>query len=401
MLQTTVGSFTGSGSTGNQAVTGVGFQPAAILFFNNKATTDGDSVITTDGPFNIGMAVSTTNRFAQAEDGGTVGDSNNNIATATIIEADNAQTITGQADLVSFDADGFTVSWATGKTSPHVFQFIAFGGTDLTNATIKTITTPTSTGNVAYTGVGFKPDAIILIGSGIGAPPTSAGAAQFGLGFGVSSTQRGYISFGDGASAAHKEMTTKVFGIVADQSTTLEEADLVSLDSDGFTLNWTTTRLGDFVAVLCLKGGQYFVGSDTQKTSTGTKATTGVGFQPTAIMLGSANAVASSAIGTNLRLSLGAGSGTSARGSQWVDNTVSTYNSNMDRAHILQMKTGGVSVTTQATADLSSLDASGFTLNWSVADTTAREFIYLAMGSNPVAGVTLSAPSMAMMGVGA
>lgn len=386
-LQTIVGSFTGSGSTGNQAVTGLGFQPKAIIFFNNKATTDGDSAISTDGPFNFGMAVSTSSRYAQAEDGGTVGDSNNNIATATIIEANNAQTITGQADFVSFDAGGFTVSWATGKTSTHVFQYLAFGGSDLTNVGIKTLSTPAATGNVAYTGVGFKPDAIILVGSGIGTPPTSAGQAQLGLGFGVSSTQRGYISFGDGATAARKEMTTKVFGVVADQATTLEEADLVSLDSDGFTLNWTTRVTGDFVAVLCLKGGQYFVGSDTQKTTTGTKATTGVGFQPTAILLGSANAVASSSIGANLRLSMGAGSATTARGSQWLDNTSTTYNSNMDRAHILQMKTGGVSVTTQATADLSSLDAGGFTLNWSVADATAREFIFLAMGSATAGGV--------------
>jgi hypothetical protein len=55
--------------------------------------------------------------------------------------------------------------------------------------------------------------------------------------------------------------------------------------------------------------------------------------------------------------------------------------------------------TTDAEADLNSFDADGFTLNWSTADATAREFIYLAFGSD--AGAPAATPRMlASTGVG-
>ncbi|MGH9878790.1 MAG: hypothetical protein ACRD5H_14250, partial [Nitrososphaerales archaeon] len=41
----------------------------------------------------------------------------------------------------------------------------------------------------------------------------------------------------------------------------------------------------------------------------------------------------------------------------------------------------GSGATTNAEADLQSFDTGGFTLNWTKADTTAREIIYVAFGN--------------------
>jgi hypothetical protein len=61
-------------------------------------------------------------------------------------------------------------------------------------------------------------------------------------------------------------------------------ASLVSLDADGFTLNWTDRAASDVFFVLSLKGGSYKLGFGDYKLTTGTEPYTGVGFQPKGVM---------------------------------------------------------------------------------------------------------------------
>jgi hypothetical protein len=394
-LSSFVGSFTANTGTGNQSITGVGFQPKALLFFMNSKTSDG-SEATAQRCF--GMAVSSTSRAAIA---GVSLDNNATVPNAdrrhddtkclSLIDA--SQVVIFAADLVSMDADGFTVNITTAATA-HIVNFIALGGDDLTNVAIKRWTSATSTGNQGVTGVGFQPDCLInMTNIASGAPPANNTAAFFTIGFGKSSSQRGVMheTMGDNI-LGNDQRTQKTAQFIDAQNSgsTFFVADLVSLDADGFTVNWGTANgTARYLYALCLKGGQFKIGSFNQETGTGNKATTGIGFQPTGLILASFNNTSSTAIIANARNSFGAGSSSSARGSIWNGATASAnptiIDKDLDRTKIIKMLTEGTP-TLNAAADLVSLDSDGFTLNWTTADATAREIIYLAVGSNAGGG---------------
>jgi hypothetical protein len=169
------------------------------------------------------------------------------------------------------------------------------------------------------------------------------------------------------------------------------------MDSDGFTINQTVAAgVNSLVPYIAIKGGQWKVGTDTQKTSTGTKATTGVGFQPSGLILGSVCDTQTAGSAANARWSFGATDGTRSVAT-WTgdsDNVADAItNTIMSSTKAIVLATEGTSAspTTNAEAAISSLDSDGFTLNWSTADATARVFGYVAFGSN-ASGVAFRAP---------
>jgi hypothetical protein len=85
-----------------------------------------------------------------------------------------------------------------------------------------------ASGNVSYTGVGFKPSALILIG-GIDTVPEKC------WGFGTATAGRNLYS--DVANA--NTSSANIFHFV--RATDTQDATVSSMDSDGFTLTWTLT----------------------------------------------------------------------------------------------------------------------------------------------------------------
>jgi hypothetical protein len=389
-FSTKVGSFTCPASTGNQSVTGLGFQPKAVIFLGSETDTDESKA---NALMSIGWATSSTARHTVSLvslDAYATSFARRYQSNAGIL-ASTAAIVRYLADFVSMDADGFTINWSTVQSGEQII-FLALGGDDLTNVAVKNFESRTTTGNQATTGVGFQPDAILFIG---GLCDTGTLAAEqsnlhYGMGCAISSSSRAALgAFSAGAAATtdanQNQVGTKCFTIL-NGSSVFEEADLVSMDSDGFTLNWTTAYSDlRWVSALCLKGGQYKIGVETQKTSTGTKATTGVGFQPSGLFVFGANKAASTAVQANLRLSIGMASSTTARACHWIGDqdaaADSIADSDHDTAAILKHLTEGTP-TLDAEADLSSFDSDGFTLNWTTADATAREFVYVAFGSD-------------------
>ena len=175
------------------------------------------------------------------------------------------------------------------------------------------------------------------------------------------------------------------------------EADLVTLDADGFTLNWDTVAgTGRRVYAVCLKGGQYAVGSDTQKTdSTGTKETTGVGFTPSGMLFASRGLASATTVATHGSMSIGAAtSGTtnsvaSTMASEDNVGTADTWRS-MDDGKCIAIRNPGTNALISE-AHVDSLGSDGFTLDWTTQDGTAREFIYLAFGDDAAGGATVPA----------
>lgn len=390
--------LTGPAVSGNSATTDPGFQPKAIMVWNGIQTAVG---AVADAQFSLGVATSTTTETAAGWN------SDDNVATSDVVRFFNTArtnvnftsgttTTNLVADLNAFDASGFTLNWATLVTASPLYNYLAIGGADITNALSGSFVANTFTGNQTVSGVGFLPDIVIFFVTlqtssaqtnnntcysfGAATSPSAQWAASVASQHAVT-TMNTRRSFHDDACIYHPQ---------AGADLTEAQADFVEMTSDGFTINWSDAPgQADLVGYLAIKGGQWKVGTETQKTSTGTKATTGVGFTPKGAIFTSSCDTNNNAITDNARMTVGSSTGTSNNVSQWVgdaDNTAdSVANTIMSNSKCMIMATEGTSATPtiQAEATLSSFDSDGFTLDWTTADSTARTFGYVAFGDNP------------------
>jgi hypothetical protein len=288
-----------------------------------------------------------------------------------------------EGSLTSFDADGFTINWTTVVAHSTRFFYVAFGGDGL-SAKVNNPSITAGTGDKAFTGIGFKPDVLFLgttVYFGSTMPQTGNGETDMSAGFSDGTTSR---------FAAYRRVTASSTGFQRagilgyDPSGAIETlATVKTFDSDGYTLTFTNNGSSGYTPFyLALKGVKAKVGFDTQKTSTGTKATTGIGFQPSLLMfLG--NPITGSTIRTfwgGMLFGAYDGSTQVAYQSSMAggDGAAAKKRYSLDTA-ILESLSGG---TVLSEAAVSSLDGDGFTLNWTTADATAREFQYLALTSS-------------------
>lgn len=388
------GSFDLNTTTGNQSVTGVGFQPKAILFFVNSLNASGSAAGMTGG---VGFAVSSSARFSTATElTNGVSPASPNIRqdnTKCFIVTNNAGAAIIEVDFVSHNADGFTVNVATTDGAARKVLYLAIGGADLSNVALKEFTSKTSTGTQAITGVGFQPDSILFISNlnGTAAPNTrNGGFFCYGAANSTSTETVFNQNLGEnGGSTQNQQMQlTDAVLSISNAGSTLWKAILSSFDADGFTLDWTTANgTARYIWGLCLKGGQFKTGSFNQATSTGNQSVTGVGSQPAGLFLRSWNRASSTSVITgNVTMSFGIGSSSSARSAMmWsTENAVATTDTscNLDTTKIIKMMSAnGTTPSTEAAADLVSLDSDGFTINNTTADATAREILFMTFGN--------------------
>lgn len=388
------GSFTGAGSTGNQSITGVGFQPSLVVFRWNLSTSDGTSA---DFVFGIGVGVSSSERRASGNYS-----TDNLVSSANQAWNQNTTCIyskggTPRADFVSHDADGFTINWLAATST--VINYLALGGSDLTNVKAGTIAAKTSTGTQPYTGVGFQPTCLILFAGKFSTDSLDQltnGAAM--LGFATSSTERGCVAWRNRNGAAlqvakHRQSKSKCAISLTDAGV-FTEADFVSFDSDGFTLDFTTAGgSADICYYLALRGPRFKVSSFNQPGATGNQALTGAGVTPKVSIFLSANDTTANNDSNRAHalVSFGAATGTSARGCIWAGETDATAltecDHDLDRTKLIKMISNGTG-TVNAAADHVSFDSDGQTINWTTADATTREVLVLWMGD----AATVSTP---------
>ncbi len=383
-LQAKAGSFSGSGSTGNQSVTGLGFQPKVVLFRYNMASGDGtlsESVI------GFGVGISSTDRRVAGDY------SEHNLSPSSHAAWNQSSYVIytpgggSRADFVSMDSDGFTINWVT--SSQMSVQYLALGGDAITNVKTGSASAKTTTGNQSYTGLGFQPTALIVWAGKFSTTPLDQTTNGNGLfGFATSSSARGMVAWRNLHNASiqtakRRQSTQRILST----TTTFTEADFVSFDSDGFTLNYTTAGgTADTFYYLALRGPQFKVSSFNQATSTGNQSLTGAGFTPKASIMVSANDVSANndAAQAHARASFGWATGTGERASLWIGETdnVSPTSAwrNLDRTKLIKLMTESASPTLNAAADHVSFDSDGQTINWTTADGTARQILVLWIG---------------------
>lgn len=392
-----VGSFLAATSTGEQSITGVGFQPKVVILFHALDEAEAVGSVLTSGWLGFGAA-------GETEQAAIGFNSRNSAAQeiAGIINRDDSAVILGndtslpgaliRGAITAFGADGFTIDWQTAVGTARVINYLAIGGSVLEEADVSTHQVPGATGIQAYTGVGFEPDAMILFGVSHGTLNQGKWADPMSMAIGFTDgVRQGVSAFAvdwnaDPTDTYHIQRTNRIFATINGGPGSLHnEASLQSMDSDGFTLEWHTRNASDYFFAICLKGGRYHVGSDTQNTSIGAKATVGVPFLPSAVLFQAAGSIPTTSLQNQVTQAVGASDGLANVGNalmarHGVGTSVTRHLTSDDSV------LGYINPSTQtiaAEATVQSMDDDGFTLDWSVSDGTGREFLYFAMGAPP------------------
>jgi len=394
-------STTTTGLPVSQAITGVGFQPKAALFFATLQTAFGS--IGNHMVVCLGMTDGTTDFATSVSSKDNVGTSvcKRRHADKALTIIDENGSLVAEADLSSWGADGFTLSWTTNNNQAYKIHAVLLGGDDLTAAKVKTFAA--GSGSQAVTGVGFRPSGGVFISDlDDSTPPANDNAATYLFGVQGSATSTEAMSICCWSQDAldttqtgmRLRMSNCIQGLSYKSSQIISNglAYISSWDSDGFTVNWTENPLSAYyVGALVLEGGSWKAKKEEQgRTNAGTQDYTGYGFQPRAVIMAGmfSGATIPDDIKTFSWLGLGAAAaqvGTpgsldaegAIRGAD--DNALGTANTVQDTRDNDCYIYGDTSTTYRGS--LSSFDADGFTINWeSVFSNTDLHFWAFAIG---------------------
>lgn len=380
----------------NQAVTGVGFQPKALIVFLTQQTATGFAV---NNNMTVGIATESA-QFSVSQwsvDAAATMNTGYGRSSDEVVNVRDSGGPDIAGEIQSFDTDGFTIKWTTNVASAYIIHYIAVGGSDITDTAAGTFNTRTSAGSQTVVGPDFQPDFLFVLAGRESFSNTDArlsigmadGTNQYAL------TVESEAAVGNATSFRHQS-SGDIISIITDSGGTQRIlADLTAFTSTGFTINVSTNSTATAMPIyyLALKGGRHAVGAFNQPAS-GTSSPT-PGFQPRGVMLASFNTTTNASITTTSSLSIGGASANPSslgsldtEGGIWGDDrngeadantNMSTYDTKSIR--LATSPAGGGAATTNAEADLQSFDTTGFTLNWTTADATAREIVYWAAGS--------------------
>lgn len=386
------GSFASPTATGNQSITGLGFKPKAVIFFMNKTTTDAS---VDEIQVGMGFATSSAQRFyvaSELDDNVAAGDSNRRVDNAKCIGiVNNAATVVRSADFVSMDSDGFTINWTTANATQHRVNYIALGG--LIGAKVGTFNTTTTTGSKAIAGVGFRPDLVFVL-YGLDSttlPGTNSTQSRWTFGFANFLKQVGFFTQGSDTltpqATRRDQNTSNFYKILQNSGTNLEVATFTSMDSDGFTFNiGTASGVNKTFGYLAIQGVQSKVGTITQPSTTGNQTVTGCDTNPEMILFIAYGDITNSPGGRFYEPCIGVAIDSSDRRCQsncandGVNPTQTTSDS--DTTKCIKNETANAGApTVDSAADFVSKKFGEFVVNWTTADATAREIVYLAIGS--------------------
>lgn len=399
-LQAKVGSFSsGTGALSSTvAVTGVGFQPKAILFWWSGRSESTDAIGRATLYRGFGAVAGTTDRQAA---GTTSADAAASIDAARLSRNDAvvavmtaAGVVDGLLDLQSFDSDGFTLVVDDVMPRDQRISYLALGGTSLTNAATGFFSMPVTTGNFDYTSLAWQPDCVIFFSSNLTSDPPndSASRGHLMIGAATGSANQGVWSAGVGpesnATSQSKSYATdaECIAFLGSTPTTVSaRAAFVSFLSNGFRLNALVSSSARRVQFIALKGGNYLVESLLTQTDTVTAITeSGFGFAPSGVLFVSHGQTKSTTdtVQTHDRLSIGAASSTSSRTAQGTLDEDGLADTQVSTA--IEHDEVYVNISTSSTIDglmdLQSLDSGGFTAIMDDADPAQAFVWYLAVG---------------------
>lgn len=391
------GVFDKKTSNGAQVITGVGFTPKVLMCWYGGATADDTWQDFLRRGF--GAATSSTNRYAcgdSAEEDLTTSNTQSTKSPAHIISiVSPGGTLEGEADLTSFDSDGFTLEWTNSNATAYKIHYLALGGSDeIKDAKVVSFVTSLSTGQQSVTGAGFRPDFVICFGNSRINSSENAQYAHGGLLLAVTDgiNNVGTQSFLVDAFADEQHARTiDIDGFIEGTVTTPTEdlhSIFISMDDDGFTFKQINAAPspGYRIFALCIKG----IHTSTQNfnseiSTTGDKAYTGVGFQPVGLLtFGSTQAVDDS-VATRGIFNIGAADGSNSNAlMSGAERGVGDLACISKVGSIVVVDTTDPMSTLATTEEgtLTSFDSDGFTIDWVISDAQATRNLYIAFERN-------------------
>jgi hypothetical protein len=391
----------GTGAAGTTtAVTGVGFQPKAIIFWwsgRTESTNAGGSASSQRG---MGFAVSSSSFCCAAirdvDAAGTSNTDNGHRDDACILECANAHV--GWADIQSMDSDGFTLEILDAFSIDFRVSFIAYGGTDITNAEIGRFTaTGAAPVNQSIDNTGtFQPDITFFLSTNDADPPSVATTAFHGFGVATDSSHE-YVwaaRASDAASSGATHSDNKSGECIARLTggTAVDNrAEFVSHDSDGFTINWLERASSQRIYWLSIAGGNWSLGDFLTQTDTSTTMVeSSFGFTPAGVLFvsdGKAESTSDTASTTD-RWSIGAAHSASARTAQAAssrDGNTLMFTQTFLRTDAIYVNTDPATDAVTALGDVQSFDSDGFTAIMDDAD-PAQSFVWYVAAGNVAGG---------------
>ncbi len=245
-------------AAGDRKVVGVAFQPNLVFHAYGSYLQSTASPITTagaafglgamDGEPSAGHQWATS--FLSADALGTTDTQRGQQIDACIYAFDQALASQRRAHFVSMNTDGFTVNFSPSGSAvdAQVISLALAGLNGQVGSFLKS--TGGAPASQPVIGVGFKPSAILLTSfQDVARAGGPVAETRFGIGASDGTTE-GSSAFRDQDAVAGVsnllavDKTSKVFVKIDTNSTAPviinAEADLTSMDVDGFTLNWTT-----------------------------------------------------------------------------------------------------------------------------------------------------------------
>ncbi len=390
------GVITKPAAAGAAATTGVGFRPSVVIFFWTAQAATGVSAEVSSG---MGFATASTQYAAVTtmRNGLTPTDNGRRRSTGNAILFQTtaaAPALQAAASLQSMDADGFTLNWTTNLVATgYRISYVALGGD--VQGSVGNFDMANVTGNQAISNVGFRPELLLFVQAANAVDNTDTAHAQLGLGFATTAGQGTLVSAGThnlATSASRWQQLTSAAISYINPATNPPDtvgqgrASLVSMDSNGFTINVNPAPAGANwnVGYLALRGVRAATGSFNQPAAAGIQnSVSTLAFRPIGLMLASWNLAAAGTLNPG-RTSIGVAGGNPAAASNvWYAEasaaSPSVTNSYNDATNVISMGPNAT-ITNPAQASLQSLLLGGFSLNWTAADATTRQVLYWAIG---------------------
>jgi hypothetical protein len=390
-----VGSFTKLTSTASQAVPHtLGQVPKALILWTIGKTNEN---LSSGFYYGVGISDSSTSLSlaTSSRDAASPSSSSRRIASSKAITlVQGSGTTLAEADLPSWSTASFQLNWTTNDGQPTIIHYLVIGGPQV-SAKVLNWQTPTSTGQKAVTGVGFQPEAVLHFYAGaafVNTPPSTLSSAVIGMGAMDKTGAQWAMQAADADRqspiiASRAQRTDAAIYMYTDTGSTgvTKEARFVSMNSGGFTLNFTAANSNATqVASLALAGLKADVGT-FNKITAGAPAsqTVTTGFKPGAVFMTSYQIGAQSAQlnEPNCSFGVGASDGVSEASSALTsaDGISTSSVDGQDKTSKAFVKMNAPPL--DAEADMASFGASGFTLNWTTNDTTASQICFLALGA--------------------
>lgn len=401
-MDSAVGSFnTGTGAIGTTVVvSGLSFAPVVVFFWWNGRTETIDASGRRTATRGFSAASSTTSRRrvnTLAQDTPTTMVTNRSQDDTEVVAiSTTSSTVDGLLDVQSFDSGGFTLVVDDQFTADYRVQFLALGGSDITDVNIDHFTKNTTTGNQDITSLSFEPDLVLMFSSGqttMGG--TIAADSRFCIGAIDSAGRQAVYAGGSNNNAGNAQTLSYCTDLEcfaqydAAITSVVDRASYVSMLSNGFRINWdeNTGATADLIIFVALKGGNYRVDSLLTQTDTTTDIVkSGFGFTPVSALFVS-HAKAESTINTaqdDDDWSTGAFSSTSLRVAMATSDddaaatAIVSSATEHDEVYInLNANTGAV----EGLMDIKSIDSDGFTLIMDDADPSQAFVWFIAFGS--------------------